>query len=94
MCVWQPHGPDDTEQWRWYFVQRDAPQEVKDLLRYYLMRDGGPGGMTEEDDMENWNYLYKASKGVIARHYPYNYATGLGPWNVGPTAVGNPRTHA
>ena len=78
MCVWQPNGPDHTEQWRWYFVQQDAPKEVKDLLRHYLMRYGGPAGMTEEDDMENWNYAHKASKGVIARRYPYNYAMGLG----------------
>jgi hypothetical protein len=28
--------------------------------------------------MENWNYAHKASKGVIARRYPYNYAIGLG----------------
>ena len=78
MCVWQPNGVDTTEQWRWYMVQRDAPQEVKDLIRHYMIRYGGPAGMTEEDDSENWNYAHKASKGVIARRYPYNYAIALG----------------
>jgi len=29
-------------------------------------------------DMENWNYATLASKGVIARRYPYNYQMGLG----------------
>ncbi len=77
MCVWQPNGPDSTEQWRWYFVQRDAPQEVKDLIRHFMMRYGGPAGLTEEDDMENWNYAHKASKGTIAHRYPYHYAMGL-----------------
>ncbi len=76
MCVWHPHGPDTTECWRWYFVHRDMPQEVKDLLRHYYMRYGGPVGMTEEDDMENWNYAHKASKGTIARRHPYHYAMG------------------
>jgi hypothetical protein len=28
--------------------------------------------------MENWNYAAAASKGVIARRYPYNYQMGLG----------------
>ena len=78
MCVWHPNGPDSTEMWRWYFVQRDMPQEVKDMLRHYYMRYGGPVGLTEEDDMENWSYAHKASKGVIARRYPYHYAMGLG----------------
>ncbi len=78
ICVWHPHGVDWTECWRWYWLHRDAPQEVKDLFRHYFMRYGGPAGLTEEDDMENWNYAHKASKGVIARRYPYNYALGLG----------------
>lgn len=28
--------------------------------------------------MENWNYASAASKGVIARRYPYNYQMGMG----------------
>ena len=78
MCVWHPDGVDSTEMWRWYFVQRDMPQEVKDMLLHYYMRYGGPIGLTEMDDMENWSYAQKASKGVIARRYPYHYAMGLG----------------
>ena len=77
MCVWHPYGADVTECWRWYFVHRDMPQEVKDMLRHYYMRYGGPVGLTEMDDMENWNYAHKASKGVIARRYPYEYSMGL-----------------
>ncbi len=77
MCVWHPHGPDVTECWRWYYVHHDMPQEVKDMLRHYYMRYGGPVGLTEMDDMENWNYAHKASKGTIARRYPYEYSLGL-----------------
>ena len=50
------------------------PQEMKAVLRHYFMRYGGPAGLTESDDMENWNYAHKASKGVIARRYPYDYS--------------------
>jgi hypothetical protein len=34
--------------------------------------------MTEQDDMENWNYAHAASRGTIARRYPYSYEQGMG----------------
>ncbi len=77
ICVWHPAGVDWTECWRWYWVHHDMPQEMKDVLLHYYMRYGGPVGLTEMDDMENWNYAHKASKGVIARRYPYEYSMGL-----------------
>lgn len=78
IAVWHPRGTQKTEAWRWFLVDKDAPQEVKDVLRHYYMRYSGPGGLTEQDDMENWNYASAASKGVIARRYAYNYQMGLG----------------
>jgi phenylpropionate dioxygenase-like ring-hydroxylating dioxygenase large terminal subunit len=78
IAVWHPRGPLTTEAWRWFFVDADAPQAVKDVLRHYYMRYSGPAGMTEQDDMENWNYASEASKGVIARRHPYNYQMALG----------------
>ena len=29
--------------------------------------------------MENWNYATNASRGAVARRYPYNYKAGMGP---------------
>ena len=78
IAVWHPRGALSTESWRWFLVDKDAPREVKDLLRHYYMRYSGPAGMTEQDDMENWNYASTASKGTIARRYPYNYQMGMG----------------
>jgi phenylpropionate dioxygenase-like ring-hydroxylating dioxygenase large terminal subunit len=77
LCVWHPHGPTSTEIWRFFLVDRDAPAEVKDMLRHFYMRYSGPAGMTEQDDMENWNYATAGSKGPIARRYPYNYQQSL-----------------
>jgi len=77
IVIWHPRGPHMTEAWRFYLVDRDTPQEVRDALRRYLMRYSGPVGMTEQDDMENWNYAYAASKGTIARRFPYNYQMGI-----------------
>ena len=42
------------------------------------MRYSGPAGMTEQDDMENWLYATAASKGTIARRYPFNYQMSMG----------------
>ncbi|MGH7845125.1 MAG: aromatic ring-hydroxylating oxygenase subunit alpha [Candidatus Binatia bacterium] len=78
IVVWNPDGTQMTEAWRFYLVDAKTPPEGKDALRRYHMRYGGPVGMTEQDDMENWNYASAASVGTIARRYPYNYQMGIG----------------
>jgi phenylpropionate dioxygenase-like ring-hydroxylating dioxygenase large terminal subunit len=77
LFVWHPHGPTSTEVWRFFLVDADAPSEVKEFLRQYYMRYSGPAGMTEQDDMENWNYATAASTGTIARRHPYNYQQSM-----------------
>jgi hypothetical protein len=67
-----------TESWRLYQVDKDAPQFVKDAQRHYVMRYCGPTGITESDDMENWNYAHPASLGATAQQYPYNFQLGVG----------------
>jgi phenylpropionate dioxygenase-like ring-hydroxylating dioxygenase large terminal subunit len=78
IAIWHPRGPNDTEAWRLFLIDKKTPAEVKEVLRHYYIRYSGPGGMTEQDDMENWNYAHNASQGVIARRYPYNYQMGMG----------------
>ena len=78
ICVWHPHGPETTEAWRFFLVDADAPQSVKDFMRKYYMRYSGPAGMTEQDDMENWNYATAGARGPVAKRYPYNYMQSLG----------------
>ncbi len=73
-----PRGCQRTEMWRFYFVDKNAPSEVKQFLRRYYTSYSGPAGMTEQDDMENWTYATRASDGLIARRYPYHYKAGLG----------------
>jgi phenylpropionate dioxygenase-like ring-hydroxylating dioxygenase large terminal subunit len=78
ILVAHPRGCQQTEMWRVYFVDKQAPQEVRDYLRRYYIRYSGPAGMTEQDDMENWNYASAASAGMMARKYPYHYKAALG----------------
>ena len=77
------------EIWRFYLVDRDTPPAVKEFLRHYYMRYSGPGGMTEQDDMENWNYATAASRGTIARRHPYNYQQSVGAFSTDDPVPGN-----
>ena len=77
ILVWHPAGPAKTEVWSWFLFDASAPPAVKAFYRDYALRYCGPGGMTERDDMENWEGATEASMGEIARAYPYNYALGL-----------------
>jgi phenylpropionate dioxygenase-like ring-hydroxylating dioxygenase large terminal subunit len=77
LFVWHPNGARSTTIWRFFLVDADAPAAVKDFMRHYYMRYSGPAGMTEQDDLENWNYATFASTGVIARRYPYNYQQSM-----------------
>ena len=77
LCVWHPHSANETEGWRFFLVDGDAPKAVKDFLRTYYMRYSGPAGMTEQDDMENWLYATNASMGTIARRHDFNYAQSI-----------------
>ena len=89
--IMHPQGPLATEIWTYFFVDRDAPVEVKDALRAYYEHWYGPGGMTQQDDMENWYNLTMASKGPVARKLPLNYQMRLGdPPIHGPSTFGLP----
>ena len=74
---WHPQGVGMVERHSMYAVDKNAPQHVKDAMRHYVMRYNGPTGVTESDDMENWNYAFPASMGMMAKKLPYNFEMGL-----------------
>lgn len=76
--VWVPLAPGQTEVWRWLFVPKDAPKIVKDTLRHFYLRYAGPGGMTEQDDMENWSAAQRGTSGTVSRRLPFNYQLNFG----------------
>ena len=80
-----------TDIWTYFLVDRDAPPEVKDELSDYYGHWYGPGGMTQQDDMENWFNLTIASKGPMARKLALNYQMRLGDEPIdGPATFGLP----
>ncbi|HZS20471.1 MAG TPA: SRPBCC family protein [Pseudonocardiaceae bacterium] len=78
ILVAHPVSATVTEIWRWFVVDKDMRPDAREWLRHYYLRYSGPAGMTEQDDMENWNYATRASEGAMARRLPYNYQIGLG----------------
>ncbi len=78
IMVFHPRGPQKTEVWAWCFVDKAASPEVKEALRLNMLRGAGPGGITEQDDMENWNMCTASSRGFVASHHDFNYALALG----------------
>ena len=76
--VWQPKGPDQIEILSCSFVDKAAPQEVKDTLRLASVRSFSPSGTFEQDDMDNWQECTKSARGVVGRRSSLNNQMGLG----------------
>ena len=75
--IMHPQGPTECEIWTYFFVDKNAPPEVKATVKDYYSRYTGPAGMTQQDDMENWHWSTAGSKGTISRRLPYNYTLFL-----------------
>ena len=76
--VWHPRGPGKTEVWAWIYVDKAAPQEIKDAFRLAGQRTFGPAGTFEQDDMDNWEGCSQAGKGVVTRRSQWSIQMGLG----------------
>ena len=74
---WQPVGADETEILSWFAVDKEAPEEFKQLsYKAYLMCFGSTG-MFEQDDVENWVSLTSTAAGSMARRLLLNSRMGL-----------------
>ena len=76
--VWHPKGPDKIEVISCQFVDKAAPQEIKDALRVTGLRAFGPSGVLEQDDMDNWEEGTRTNRGTVTRRHSLNYQMGLG----------------
>ncbi|HXG36377.1 MAG TPA: aromatic ring-hydroxylating dioxygenase subunit alpha, partial [Dehalococcoidia bacterium] len=76
--VWHPRGPGQIEVWAWSLVDKQAPDEVKDMVRQLSVRTFSPAGFFEQDDMENWQTCTESALGTVNRRNPQNLQMGLG----------------
>jgi 3-phenylpropionate/trans-cinnamate dioxygenase alpha subunit len=75
--VWHPRGPDKMEIWSWAIVDKAAPPEIKDAMRFASQYRFSPTGVFEQDDMDNWIQVTGAARSVIGRRHPANYQMSL-----------------
>jgi 3-phenylpropionate/trans-cinnamate dioxygenase alpha subunit len=75
--VWHPRGPDKMEIWSWAIVDKAAPPDIKDAMRFASQYRFSPTGVFEQDDMDNWIQVTAAAQSVIGRRYPANYQMSL-----------------
>lgn len=77
--VWHPHGPGEVEVFAWCLVDKNAPADIRDATRKAIVRFiSGPAALSEQDRSEIWQDSTIASRGVVAKRFPFNYQMGLG----------------
>ena len=78
MRVAHPRGPHTTECWSFEFYEKNAPEEIKALVRERSVHGAGqPGGLLMQDDMDNWRGVTDSGKLVAGRHFPMNLSMGM-----------------
>jgi len=76
--LWHPRGPQTTDGWHWLAVERQAPQEVKELVVVRSMRTGiSASGFFGQDDSANFERVAESTCPPQARKYPFNFAMAL-----------------
>jgi phenylpropionate dioxygenase-like ring-hydroxylating dioxygenase large terminal subunit len=73
-----PRGPLQTEFWHFVLVERDAPDELKRVIRIGSQANNGAAGMFEQDDVDNWRQVTLASTSRLARRHRQDLSMGLG----------------
>ncbi len=73
-----PRGPLKTEFWHFVLLEKAMPEELKRALRMGQGNYNGVNGMFEQDDMDNWSGVTKASLSPMARKYSHNLSMGMG----------------
>lgn len=73
-----PKGPDKFEFLNWYLVEKDAPEEFKDLMRRAATLALGTTGFVETDDADTWPLMTAASMGYMGRQSTIKYGALAG----------------
>jgi phenylpropionate dioxygenase-like ring-hydroxylating dioxygenase large terminal subunit len=73
-----PRGPLRTEFWHFTLVERDAPEEIKRVVRIGSQANNGAAGLFEQDDVDNWRQVTSASASRIGRQVAQDLSMGLG----------------
>ncbi len=73
-----PRGPLRTEFWHFVLVEKDAPEEIKRVIRIGSQANNGAAGLFEQDDVDNWRQVTAASASRIGRRHKQDLSMGTG----------------
>ena len=73
-----PKGVDKFEWVTFFFAEKDASPEVKQMMRAAAAQLTGTSGVIEQDDSDTWPHMSEASRGFIGRTETLKYQAILG----------------
>ena len=73
-----PRGPLQTEFWHFVLVDKDAPEEIKRVIRIGSQANNGAAGLFEQDDIDNWRQVTAAGRSRLGRRHAQDLSMGLG----------------
>lgn len=76
--VWQPRGVGKTEITTYCFVDRAAPEAVRQAMRKACQLYFGPGGLKSHDQVGPWQSLTERAGHMLSGRLPLNLQMGLG----------------
>jgi phenylpropionate dioxygenase-like ring-hydroxylating dioxygenase large terminal subunit len=76
LFLWRPIAPDRIEESTWLLMERDAPQDWKDLSRQAYILTFGTSGIFSQDDTENFTGITRNSRSAIAGRLSFLYEMG------------------
>ena len=76
--VFLPKGPGQFELVHWALAEKDAPPEIKEVVRKATMLALGASGLVEQDDAETWPSMQRATEGHMGRQQTLKYQALVG----------------
>mgnify|MGYP003126447195 FL=1 len=75
--TWHPRGPNEIEVHVWTFVNKSAPEDIKERWRKGSMLKFSRSGVFEMDDGENWEYSTRTNEGYITKQHDLYIGLGM-----------------
>ena len=72
-----PLSPTRTRMYSWFAIDKAAPADYRKISYENYVRNFGPGGIFDQDDMENWEECTAAAVGPAAKRYTLHHRMGL-----------------
>jgi PAH dioxygenase large subunit len=73
-----PLSPTRTRMYSWFAIDRAAPADYRKASYETYVRNFGPAGIFDQDDMENWEECTATARGPAAKRYSLHHKMGIG----------------